>query len=54
MDGGTGSHHHATSDGIERIRSKTSTDSNTPSEKERSEEVAFKSTDKDNRFWRQG
>jgi hypothetical protein len=44
------SHHHTTTDGIERIRSKTSADSNTPAEEERGEERALESTDEDDRL----
>lgn len=43
-------HHHATTDGIERVGSKTSTDGDTPTESEGSQERTLKSTDQDNRF----
>lgn len=41
-------HHHTTTDGIKRVRSNTSTGSYTPSEQERSQEIALKRTDQQN------
>lgn len=38
--------------GIERIRSKTSTNGNTPTEQEGSEERALKSADENNGFYK--
>ena len=43
-------HHHATTDGIKRIRGNTSTSSHSPAEQERSKEVTLKRTDKDDRL----
>jgi hypothetical protein len=47
LDGLTRSHHHTTTDGVQWVRSNTSTSSNSPSEQERSEEVTLERTDKD-------
>ena len=44
------SHHHTTTDSIERIRSNTSTSGDTPTQQERCEEVAFEVTDQENRL----
>jgi hypothetical protein len=41
----SGSHHHATTDGIKRIRADTSTSGDTPSEQEGSQEVTLERTD---------
>jgi len=43
-------HHHATTDGIERIRGDTSTSGDTPTEGKGSQEVTFKVTDEDDRL----
>jgi len=50
--GRAGGHHHATTDSIKRIRSKTSTNGNTPAEQERGEERALESTNKHDRLER--
>jgi len=42
-----GSHHHATTDSIERVGSKTSTNGNTPTKTERGKEATLKRTSKD-------
>lgn len=47
MDLGTGSHHHTTTDGVERVRSKTGRGGDDPSESERGEDVALEGTDED-------
>jgi hypothetical protein len=47
VDGTTRSHHHTTTDSVERVRSKTGTGGDTPTKSERSEEVALKRTDED-------
>lgn len=52
VDGRSGRHHHATTNSIERIRSKTSTNSNTPSEEEGGEEASLELTDENNRLKR--
>ena len=44
------SHHHATTNGIQRIRGNSSTCGDTPAKQERGEEVAFKGADEDNRL----
>jgi hypothetical protein len=46
----TRSHHHATTDGVERIRGNTSTGGDSPAESERSKEVTLKRTDEDDRL----
>jgi hypothetical protein len=48
VDGSTGGHHHSSSDGVERVGSKTGTGGDTPTEEERGSERALKRTDKDN------
>jgi hypothetical protein len=48
VDGSTGSHHHSSSDGVERVRSKTGTGGDTPTEEERGSERSLKRTDEDN------
>jgi len=45
---GSRRHHHPSSDGVERVRSKTGTGGNSPSESERGSEVALEGTNKDN------
>ena len=50
MDSTTRSHHHTTTDGVERVRSKTGTGGDTPTEKEGSKEVALERTDEDDGF----
>jgi hypothetical protein len=44
LDGLTGGHHHAATDGVERVGSDTSTGGDTPSESERSQEVTLEGT----------
>lgn len=46
----TGSHHHATTDGVERVRSDTGTSGDSPAESEGSEEVALKGADEEDRL----
>jgi hypothetical protein len=41
-------HHHATTDGVERVGSDTSTSGDSPAERERGQEVALERADKDN------
>jgi hypothetical protein len=48
VDGSTGGHHHSSSDGVERVRSKTGTGGDTPTESERGHEGSLKRTDEDN------
>lgn len=43
----TRSHHHAATDGVERVGSDTSTSGDSPAEQERGEEVALKRADED-------
>jgi hypothetical protein len=43
-------HHHATTDGIQRIRSNTSTSGDTPAEHEGGQEVTLKRTDEKDRL----
>jgi hypothetical protein len=43
----TGSHHHTSTDSVERVGSDTSTSGDGPSEQEGSQEVALESTDQD-------
>jgi hypothetical protein len=50
LDGLTRSHHHTTTDGVQWVRSNTSTSSDRPAEKEGSQEVTLKRTDKDDRL----
>ena len=45
LDGLTRSHHHTTTDGIERVRGDTGTSGDTPSESEGGEKVALERTD---------
>jgi len=47
LDGLTRSHHHTTTDGIQRIRSNTSTSRNCPTEKEGGQEIVLKRTDEE-------
>jgi hypothetical protein len=42
------SHHHTTTDGIQRVRSNTGTGGDTPSEQERGQEGTLKRTDENN------
>lgn len=44
----TGGHHHAATDGVERIRSDTSTSGDSPAESERGQEVTLKRTNENN------
>ena len=46
----TRSHHHTTTDGVERVRADTSTSSDSPAESERSQEITLKRTDKEDRL----
>lgn len=48
MDLGTRGHHHATTDGVEGVRSKTSRSGNNPAESERGKNVALEGADEDN------
>ena len=48
MDGTTRSHHHSSSDSVERVGSETGTGGNTPSEEERGKEVTLKRTNENN------
>lgn len=48
VDGSTGGHHHSSSDGVERVGSKTGTGGDTPTEEERGSEGSLKRTDEDN------
>jgi len=50
LDGLTRGHHHTTTDSIERIRSNTSTSSDSPAESERGKEVTLKRTDEEDRL----
>lgn len=50
MNSSTRGHHHSSSNSIERVRGKTSTSGDTPTEEEGGEEVALKRTDKDDRL----
>lgn len=45
MSGGTRSHHHATTDGVKRVRGDTGTSGDAPAEEEGGEEVALQGTD---------
>jgi hypothetical protein len=47
LDGLTRGHHHTTTDGVQRVRSNTSTSSDRPAEQEGSQEVALKRTNQD-------
>lgn len=47
MDLATRGHHHSSSDGVQRVRSKTSTSGNTPAEQERGKEVVREVTGKE-------
>lgn len=47
MDLATRGHHHATTDGVERVRGKTSRGGDDPAEGERSKDVALERTNKD-------
>lgn len=46
----TGSHHHATTDGVKRVGSDTSTGGDGPTEQEGGQEVTLKRTDEDDRL----
>ena len=48
----TGSHHHAPTNSIQRIRANTSTSSDTPAEQEGCQEVTLKRTDEEDRLER--
>ena len=48
LDGLTGGHHHATTNGVKRVRGNTGTGGDGPAEQEGGEEVALKRTDKEN------
>ena len=50
MDATARGHHHATTDSVKRVGSKTSTDSNTPTEQEGGEEGTLERTDKNDRL----
>jgi hypothetical protein len=52
LDGLTGGHHHTTTDGVERVRGDTGTGGDGPTKSERGQEVALKSTGKDDRLER--
>jgi len=52
LDGLTGGHHHATTDGVERVGSDTSTGGDTPSESERGQEVTLEGTGEEDRLER--
>ena len=46
----TGSHHHTSTDSIERVRADTSTSGDSPAEQEGGQEVTLKDTDEENRL----
>lgn len=48
LDGLTGSHHHTTTDGVQWVRSDTSTSGDGPSESEGGKEVTLKRADEEN------
>lgn len=50
VDGTTRSHHHSSSDSVERVRSETGTGGDSPTKSERGKEVTLKRTDKDDRL----
>jgi hypothetical protein len=50
LDGLTRGHHHTTTDSIQGVGSNTGTGGDTPSEKERGEEVTLKRTDEEDRL----
>lgn len=50
VDSSTGSHHHTTTDGVQRVRSQASTNGNTPPKTERGKEGTLKSTNENNRL----
>jgi hypothetical protein len=50
VDGRTRGHHHATTDGVKRVRGETGTGGDGPSEGERGGEVALEGADEDNRL----
>jgi hypothetical protein len=52
LDGFTGSHHHATTNSIERVRGNTGTSGDTPSKSERGQEVTLEGTGEENRLER--
>jgi hypothetical protein len=52
LDGLTGGHHHATTDGVKGVRGDTGTGGDGPSESEGSQEVVLESTGKDDRLER--
>ena len=47
LDGLTGGHHHAATDGVQRVRGNTGTSGDAPTESERGEEVVLKVADED-------
>lgn len=47
LDGLTRGHHHATTDGVKRVGSDTSTSGDSPAEQERGQEVTLKRTNED-------
>jgi hypothetical protein len=50
LDGLTRSHHHTTTDGVERVRGDTSTSGDSPSESERGKEVTLEVTGEKDRL----
>jgi hypothetical protein len=50
VDGSTRSHHHTTTDGVERVRGETSTNRDTPAEQEGREERALESANEYDRL----
>lgn len=50
VDGTTGSHHHSSTDGVERVRCKTSGGGDSPTEQEGSKEVTLERADENNRL----
>jgi hypothetical protein len=50
LDGLTGGHHHATTDGVERVRGDTGTSGDGPSESERGQEVTLEVSGKEDRL----
>lgn len=50
LDGLTRGHHHAPTDGVERVRSDTGTSGDSPTKSERGKEVTLKGTDQNNRL----
>lgn len=50
LDGLTGGHHHAPTDGVERVRSDTGTSGDGPTKSERGKEVTLKGTNQNDRL----